>query len=195
MKKIFFVAVFSLLVGTAFSQSSFTSLQYSVGFGTGDMKDYIGAVSWRGFTFDYRSFVKSNIGVGIDIGWNVFYEEMPDAVYEYENVTYSGKQWRYSNHWPALVAADYFMEGDGRITPYAGFGAGIMYSLQNTDMGTYTFEKDAWHFAIRPELGLIIKPAPGMGLNIVGKYYYGLKAGDLPAQGYFTVNFGFVFER
>jgi outer membrane protein len=68
-----------------------------------------------------------------------------------------------------------------------------MYSLQNTDMGIYTFEKDAWHFALRPELGLMFEPAPGMGLNIVTKYYYGVKAGDLPAQGYFTINFGFVF--
>ena len=193
MKKILIVAVFSLLVGTAFSQSNFTSVQYSVGFGTGDMKDYIGAVSWRGFTFDYRSYVRSDIGVGLELGWNVFYEEMPDDVYTNGNISYAGKQWRYSNHWPVLFAADYFLESDGRITPYAGLGIGTMYSLQNTDMGIYTFEKDAWHFALRPELGLMIEPAPGVGLNIVTKYYYGVKAGDLPAQGYFTINFGFVF--
>ncbi|MCK7538491.1 MAG: hypothetical protein MZV63_49810 [Marinilabiliales bacterium] len=66
----------------------------------------------------------------IDIGWNVFYEEMPDAVYEYENITYSGKQWRYSNHWPVLVAADYYvMAGEWAISLMQGLGAGIMYSL------------------------------------------------------------------
>ena len=193
MKKIFIVAVLSLLTVTAFSQSNFTSLQYSVGFGTGNMHDYISAVSWRGFTFDYRSYVQSNIGVGFELGWNVFYEEKPDAVYDYENITYAGKQWRYSNHWPALLAADYFMEMDGGVTPYVGLGLGTMYTLQNTDMGTYSFEKDAWHFAIRPELGILIQPAPGLGINLVSKYYYGLKAGDLPAQGYVTINVGFVF--
>jgi opacity protein-like surface antigen len=193
MKKIFIVAVLSLLTVTAFSQSNFTSLQYSVGFGTGNMHDYISAVSWRGFTFDYRNYVKSNIGVGFELGWNVFYEEKPDAVYDYENITYSGKQWRYSNHWPALLAADYFMETGGGVTPYVGLGLGTMYTLQNTDMGTYSFEKDAWHFAIRPELGILIQPTPGMGINLVSKYYYGLKAGDLPAQGYVTINVGFVF--
>lgn len=193
MKKILIVAVFSLFAVTAFSQSNFTSLTYSVGFGTGDMHDYISDVSWRGFTFDYRNYVRSNIGVGFELGWNVFYQEMPDAVYESENITYAGKQWRYSNHWPALIAADYFIEMNGNVTPYAGLGLGTMYSLQNTDMGTYTFEKDAWHFAIRPEIGIMIEPAPGMGLNIVSKYYYGLKAGDLPAQGFFTINVGFVF--
>lgn len=193
MKKIFFISIFSLLAFTAFSQSNLTSLQYSVGFGTGEMKDYISKVSWRGFTIDYRSLVNSNIGVGVDMGWNVFYEEMPDAVYESENITYAGKQWRYSNHFPVLLAADYFMDRGGMVTPYAGLGLGTMYSLQNTDMGMYTFEKDAWHFALRPELGVLIETSPGVGFNIVGKYYYGLKAGDLPAQGYFTLNFGFVF--
>jgi len=32
-----------------------------------------------------------------------------------------------------------------------------------------------------------------MGFMIASKYYYGFKAGDLPAQGYFTINVGFVF--
>ena len=176
-------------------QGSLVALQYSVGFGTGDMHDYIGNTSWRGFTFDYRSMVQSNLGVGLDMGWNVFYEEMPDAVYEYENVTYSGKQWRYSNHFPVLLAADYYVRKGEMVSAYAGLGAGIMYSLQNTDMGTYTFEKDAWHFAIRPELGVLIEAAPGTSLTLASKYYYGFKAGDLPAQAYLTVNVGFVFTR
>lgn len=195
MKKIFTLIIFSLFAISAFSQVNITSFQYSMGFGTGSMHDYISAPSFRGFTFDYRKEVKSNIGVGVDLGWNVFYDEMPNADYEYQNVTYSGKQWRYSNHFPMLLGVDYFKITEGRIHPYGGFALGTMYSLQNTDMGTWTFEKDAWHFAIRPELGILIETAPGAGFNIVGKYYYGLAAGDLPAQGYFTLNFGFVFTQ
>jgi outer membrane protein len=195
MKRIFFIALFSVFALAAFSQSSLTALQYSVGFGTGDMHEYIGNTSWRGFTIDYRNMVQSNIGVGVDLGWNVFYEEMPDAVYEYENVTYAGKQWRYSNHFPALLAADYYVRKGEMVSAFAGLGLGVMYSLQNTNMGTYTFEKDAWHFALRPELGLIIEASPGASLMVASKYYYGFKAGDLPAQGYVTVNVGLVFNR
>jgi outer membrane protein len=68
-----------------------------------------------------------------------------------------------------------------------------MYSLQNTDMSVYTFENDAWHFAFRPEVGLLFQPSPGIGFTILSKYYYGVKAGDLPAQGFFTINVGMVF--
>jgi len=143
MKRIFFIALFSVFALAAFSQSSLTALQYSVGFGTGDMHEYIGNTSWRGFTLDYRNMVQTNIGVGVDLGWNVFYEEMPDAVYEFENITYAGKQWRYSNHFPVLVAADYYIRKGEMVSAFAGLGAGVMYSLQNTNMGTYTFEKDA----------------------------------------------------
>ena len=193
MKKTIITAVLAVMTLTAFSQLNLTSLQYSMGFGAGEMHNYISNPSFRGFTFDYRKQVRENVAVGLELGWNVFYQEMGDGTYEYNNVTYAGKQWRYSNHWPILFAADYYAVNEGKFVPYGGLGLGTMYSLQNTDMGTWTLEKDAWHFAIKPELGVLIKAAPGVGFNLVGKYYYGLKAGDLPAQGYFTVNFGFVF--
>ena len=49
MKKIFFIIIFSYFC-FCFLSEHLTSLQYSMGFGTGDMQDYIGAASFRGFT-------------------------------------------------------------------------------------------------------------------------------------------------
>ena len=193
MKKILIIFTFTILSFSAFSQSTLFSFQYSMGFGAGNMKDYIKPASFRGFTIDYRNLVTENIGIGFDLGWNTFYDEMPDAVYEYQNVTYAGKQWRYSNEFPMLGAIDYYFTQFGDIFPYAGLGMGTMYSLQNTDMGTYTFEKDAWHFALRPEIGVVLDMGGGAGFNLVTKYYHGFEAGDLPSQGYFTINIGFVF--
>ena len=195
MKKIFTIAIITVLGISAYGQTSITALSYSMGFGTGDMHDYISKASFRGFTIDYRKLVQTNVGVGVDIGWNVFYEEKPYDTYEYKDITYSAKQWRYSNHWPMLVAADYYMNPGEQISAFAGLGLGTMYTLQNTDMGSYTFEKDAWHFALRPELGVLIQPSPGVGIMLASKYYYGFKAGDLPAQGFVTINVGFVFSN
>jgi hypothetical protein len=195
MKKIFFIAILLLFASWAFSQTSLTALQYSMGFGTGDMHDYIAPASFRGFTIDYRKFVSSNVGVGVDIGWNVFYDELPPAEYAYNKRTYYGKQWRYSNHFPMLVSADYYVNPGEKISTFASLGVGTMYSRQNTDMGQYTFEKEAWHFVLRPEVGMLINAATGMGFKISSKYYYGFKAGDLPAQGYVTINVGFVFVQ
>lgn len=192
MKRIFIITIFSVIAISAFTQKNFTALQYSMGFGAGEMHDFISKASFRGFAIDYRNMVQPNLGVGFDLSWNVFYEEMPNDVYEAGNLTYSGKQWRYSNHFPMLVAADYYIQPGGTVSGFAGLGIGTMYSLQNTDMSTYTFERDAWHFVLRPELGVILMPSPGVGLTVASKYYYGFKAGDLPAQGFFTINVGFV---
>lgn len=195
MKKIFITAILAVFTLSAFAQRGMTSLTYSMGFGTGNMKEYISKPSFRGFTVDYRGLVQPNVGVGVDIGWNVFYEEMPDGTYDYRNLTISGKQWRTTNHFPMLLAASYYFNPDAEMTPFAGFGLGTMYTLQNTDMSLYTLEKEAWQFAIRPEVGIIFKPAPGMGFNISSKYYYGFDGGELPAQGFFTINVGFVIAN
>jgi len=195
MKKIFILIIFSVIAFSAFPQSNFTALQYPIGFGTGDMHDFISAPSWRGFTVDYRYMAQPVVGVGFDIGWNVFYEELPDDTYDYEKITVSGKQWRYSNHFPILAAVDYFFRPDAQLSGYTGLGLGTMYSLRDLDMGTYTFEWDAWHFALRPEIGILFNLAPGVNFNVAGKYYYGFKAGDLPAQGFFTLNFGFAIVQ
>ena len=178
----------------AFSQS-FTSFQYSMGFGTGDLGDFIGTPSFRGFTIDYRGLVQPNVGVGVDVGWNVFYSEKANDDYTIENLSYSGKQYRYNNQLPILFAADYYMKPDERVNPFVGIGIGTMFSRRNTDMGQYTLQQDAWHFALRPEVGILYEAQPGLSFTVTGKYYHGFEAGDLPAQSFFALNFGFVFTK
>lgn len=193
MKKIFII----LFCTIAFSSTaqSLTAIQYSMGFGTGDLGDYIGAASFRGFTIDYRKLVQPNIGVGFEVGWNVFYEERSFDTYTQGNRSLSGKQYRYNNQFPMLFAADYYLKPGEQINPFAGLGIGTMYSLRNTDMGQYTLEEDAWNFALRPEIGVLFEANPNMSLAVTGKYYYGFEAGDLPSQSYFALSVGFVFTK
>ncbi len=193
MKKIFLI-LFIVVSVPALSQN-LTSIQYSIGFGSGDLGDFIDKPSFRGVTLDYRKLVQPNIGIGIDIGWNVFYSEQANDVYTIENLSYSGKQYRYNNQIPALFAVDYYLNPDDPINPFVGFGLGTMYSRRNTDMGQYTLKQDAWHFAIRPEVGILYEVRPDVSFSVTGKYYMGFEAGDLDAQNYFALNFGFVFKK
>lgn len=195
MKKIFYILLLSIFVTPAFAQGGLFSMQYSMGFATGDLKEHVDKVSFRGFTMDYRKFAKENIGVGFDIGWNVFYKEMPYGTYDYNDITYSGKQFRYDNCFPMLLAADYYMNPGMEFSPFVGLGLGTMYTLRNTDMNMYTLETDAWQFALRPELGIIIEPTPGVGLLVCSKYYYGFKTSDMEAQSFFTINVGIVLKQ
>lgn len=193
MKKILIFAL--LFTGvTAMAQNNLTTLQYPMGFGTGDLGDFISKTSFRGFAIDYRKLIQPTIGVGIDLGWNVFYEEKAYDTYSVGSTDVSGKQYRYNNQFPMLVAADYYKKQGEKTSFFAGLGIGTMYSLRNTDMGTWTLEQDAWHFVLEPEIGVMYEINPEASFSFSTKYYHGFETGDLPAQGYFTLNFGIVLQ-
>jgi hypothetical protein len=194
MKKVIYIFLFTIIASSTLAQDRFVSWQYSMGFGSGDLHSFINPASFRGFTVNYSKFVKPGVTAGFEAGWNTFYEKKSWDTYTTGNFSYSGKQYRYNNSVPLLFTAGYYLHPDDNIIPFAGFGAGTMYTERRTDFGTYSFTNDAWQFAVKPELGIIYK-TEGASLSVSSKYYYGFKGGDLPATSYFTLNVGLVFRR
>ena len=197
MKKIVILIIFcSLFVSNnVFSQMSYISVSYSTGFASGKLSDYITKGSFRGSDLQYRGYVTSNIVAGVDVGWNVFYERMDYATYTKGTVSLSGIQYRYSNQVPILASGDFMLKPGERINPYVGFGLGTMYTGRETDMGVFLTEQNVWHFAIKPEVGVLLEFNQAMDLKISAKYLNGFKAGDLPTQSYFSINIGFAFKQ
>lgn len=196
MKKIFFVLlVTGMITATQLNaQDNFFSIQYSVGFGNGDMKDFIEKTSWRGVSFEFRNFVTPNVGLGIESGMNTFYEKKDYATYTQGTRSLSGVQYRYINTVPILAAADYYFQPGQKVNPFLGLGIGTIYNRRDLDMGLYTIEDEAWQFALRPELGVLVNVSEGLDLMLAAKYYAGFKSGDMEAQNYFTINVGFNFK-
>lgn len=194
MKKIITIALFcSLLFATkGYTQDSYISVQYGVSFGSGDLGDFISAVSWRGASFEYRKALNDKLLVGVDVGWYVFYEKKDYDTYTKGLETLSGVQYRYQNEVPILVSAEYFFSTNS-VKPYVGFGIGTMYSERTVDMGIYRFQENPWHFAIKPELGLLYEMSYSTSLKFAAKYYNGFKSGDLENQGFFSISLGFAF--
>jgi len=192
MKKILII-IFSFSCIQALAQENFINFQYSIGFGTGDLGDFIDSPSFRGFVFDYRRKVEDNIALGVEVGWNVFYDELNFDTYTVENLSITGKQWRYNNQVPLLFAADYFLATEEKVKPFAGLGIGTMYSRRNTNMNVYTIEEEAWNFALRPEVGVIYDISYSTGVSATAKYYIGFESGDLPTQSYLSLNLGILF--
>ena len=198
MKKIIFIiSLCFVTVGAAVAQSN-TTISYSVGFPVGDLSDYITNVSWRGVTLDFRKMVNPNIGVGFSTGWNVFYEEMGRQTYTIDNQSLTGKQYRYSNHFPIYVNPTYYLRPDDTVNPFFSLGIGTIYTLRNTDMNLYTWEQESWGFALAPEVGLQYSMGEGTGaaFTVSGKFNHAFKAGDInSAQSFFTLNVGFSFIK
>ena len=197
MKKLIAIAVFTLVVFTqsAYSQQSgYWSFQYAMGFGTGDLGEYISAPSFRGGLIEYRKAIKDNLLVGVDFGWNVFYEKKDHDSYTRETETLSGIQYRTQNALPMLVSAEYFLSTDKPLKPYVGLGIGTMYTERATDMGTWRLEENPWSFAVKPELGLLYELSFSTSFKLAAKYYNGFKTGQLDNQGYFSISAGFAFH-
>ena len=193
MNKHIITLALALLIasGSAMAQSVYTTISYSMGFASGDLGDFISKPSFRGVTIDYRKLVQPNIGVGLSLGWNAFYEALDFDTYTIENVSLSGKQWRYSNHLPILVAADYYLSPGESFNPFVGLGVGTMYSRRNTDMNLYTIELNSWHFALQPQVGFLYTLNDVAALSVAARYNYGLESGQIKApQGYFSLNVG-----
>ena len=180
--------------GSAMAQPSYTTISYSMGFATGDLGSFISQPSFRGATIDYRKLVQTNIGLGISLGWNVFYEALDFDTYTLNNVSLSGKQWRYSNHLPMMAAADYYLSPGETFNPFFGLGVGTMYSRRNTDMNHYTIELNSWHFAMQPQVGFLYTINYRSALSVAAKYCHGFQSGQIDApQGFFSLNLGFTF--
>jgi outer membrane protein len=197
MKKLIAIAVLSLVIFTqrAYSQDNYISVQYSVGFGTGDLGEFISAPSFRGALIEYRKEINRNLHVGGDFGWNVFYERKDYATYTLGTESLSGIQYRYQNALPMLAAIDYNFSPDNQFKPYVGLGIGTVYTERATDMGMYRLEQNPWQFALRPEVGFRYEMSPGLHAKVAAKYYYGFPAGDLDeAQGFVSINVGLAFR-
>lgn len=193
MKKILTLISFCFLSGVLFAQSNIT-FNYSIGFPVGNLSEFTQKTSFRGATLDFRKMVQPNIGVGFSVGWSVFYEELAKDTYTLDNASFTGKQYRYSNHVPMMINPTYYLKPGESLNPYVSLGIGTMYTRRNTDMNLYTLEQEAWNFLLQPEVGLQYLLNDAFAVNISGKFNYGFKAGNEidAAQSFFTLNIGFT---
>lgn len=194
MKKIFFVLLLTGIITTTQlnAQESLFSIQYSMGFATGDLKEFNSSASFRGMSFEYRYMMQPNIGIGLETGYNLFYDREDYATYTEGTQSVSGIQYRYTHAVPVLAAFDYYLKPDTKFNPFAGLGVGTLFTYRDLDMGMFTLESDVWQFAVRPEIGVLVS-TQFADIIVAAKYFSGFKANDTEGQQYFSLNIGLVF--
>ncbi len=174
------------------SAQNFTSLQYTVGVPFGDLKDHTGNISGRGLTFEFQTEIEPALTIGINLGYNVFYDREDYDSYSEGTVTLTGIQYRYNNMFPMMINAHYTF-GTGTIMPYVGLGAGTLYNMRSTQMGLYSVKENNWHFLLSPELGFMMDLSADMGIKINAIYDNAFKTRDMDAFGNLRLSIGFVF--
>ncbi|HEY8897671.1 MAG TPA: hypothetical protein VIM79_22755 [Niastella sp.] len=176
-----------------YSQSSFI-MSYPIAFPMGDLHDYTTKTSFRGFNMEFLHHAQPGIVVGVETGWNVFYERVDKQDYKQGTATISGVQYRYTNSVPILAETKFYPVKDSKMTnPYVGAGVGTLYVSRSTDFGLYRINKDGWQFCLRPEAGIVINMQPGLKAMLGVKYYVALNSSDLDGQSFLSANVGLVF--
>src|SRR5262245_36318958 len=153
MKKIFLMtAVYAAIYFTPCrlmaqkAGSALYSIQYSISYPTGDLKDFIAKTSFRGVSIDFRKMINDNVFWGMEFGWNVFYEKLEHATATEGTTTLTATQFRYVSSFPMLVNLGYSKNTSENMTVYGSLGVGTIYHRTRLDIGIWEFSNEAWHF-------------------------------------------------
>jgi len=173
------------------------SYNYGMGFATGDLKSYIDKKLFDGFSIESRFFVKKNISLGLNVGYNDFRKYFDREVYA--NSTGNGNtsvvQTRYFNTVPVLVTGFYYLNSTSAFRPYAGIGLGAYVSNYQKYFSTLESKHTKTTFGLRPEIGTLIKLRDGLGLIVSGRYNFATYSyQEFSNLSYFELNFGLSFS-
>lgn len=198
MKKIIIISALVLSSFGMKAQEGLFALTYNMGLATGDMQDYIGTYSWRGFGLEGRSFVTDNITLGGSFSWNVFFEEALNETINLENssvptASLNGNFYKYINAFPINFTAHYYFgDYDATVRFHAGLGIGASKINERTEFGIWQVSHNYWHFNMTPDVGALIPMNYRTNLFLSVKYNYAFEAKGQD-YGYLSFNVGFAW--
>jgi hypothetical protein len=193
MKKVTIIFLMAFLPFASNAQKVI-ALNYSMGVPASDLKSFISEVSFRGVEFSYLTFVDSNISVGASAAWNVFYERRANDQFNYNTITVTGTQYRYTNSLPVYAIANYHFNTKKQTTFYAGLGVGTIYTDRDVDFGIYNYSVDAWQFAVAPQLGFAHKINVNTNLHFGARYNLAFDSSELDGQSFLSMNVGLAWK-
>ena len=126
MKSAIIVSLLAIGPACGFAQSNFM-ISYPIGFPMGNLHDYTTSTSFRGINVEFNKKVAPNQTVGLETGWNVFYQHVDKKVYTEGTQSITGVQYRYTNAVPIIAGGKFYFESKKTIHPYVGVGLGTLY--------------------------------------------------------------------
>lgn len=187
------VAFIFIAVIPTTAQDYFFGLSYDMAAPLGETSDYVSKYSWRGVSFEGRSFLQSNLSVGFFFGWNVFSDKITGD-FTNDTRTYSGTQLRFINAFPLLLEGHYYLGEDFNTRPYLGLGLGTNRTRQRTEMGLFAVDNNNWQFELCPSVGVLIPTGSySTAVHLSLRYHYAFKAGDSLDNSYLGINVGLAW--
>ncbi|MEN8194869.1 MAG: OmpW family outer membrane protein [Bacteroidota bacterium] len=203
MKIKYLAIILMILSANIFAQNFLGVLSYSTAMPMDKTKEYISDFSWKGFSFEGRTFTNRNWSFGGVFGWNIFDAKITDLVEIDEGttgITVKGTQIRYTNVFPLMFTGHHhFGKRKSALRPYLGLGIGTYYIIQKFEIGVFQREVSNWHFGLAPEAGVLLALSRNTSMILSLKYNYAFSArksvfGDTDnSHSYIGINIGLAF--
>lgn len=174
------VIVFLLLSSLAIHARAQNEVQfdanYNIDFPSGSsFRNLITHPAFRGFTAGFSYAFDSCLRVGIDVGYNDYYQKYPRQVYS--NGPGSDVSAVISNsiqQVPLLATIDYTFLRYAVIRPYVGGGAGVNFISLDQYLGEFDNPVNDTRLALRGDAGVLISLSnySSTAIRIGGSYNY-----------------------
>ncbi|ATL47715.1 hypothetical protein COR50_11355 [Chitinophaga caeni] len=130
-------------------------LNYSIAQPLSSLKDYANNTSFRGWKAGFQYAINDNLSVGLNVGYQDFYEKSARAVYPIKDGDISAVQTRTLQTIPILAAAQYnFTKPGSKVIPYGGLNIGVANFQYEKYYGQFVDDDNSWQFMVSPELGI-----------------------------------------
>ncbi|HKP64954.1 MAG TPA: hypothetical protein VJV78_49815 [Polyangiales bacterium] len=134
------------------------TIAYSVALPYGDLYDFAGDVSWRGFDLAVLWPVFKALHVGLAFGFNGFYEERARDTYEFGTTAITGTIYNYSDSWNfAAMGRWLFSSPRDRLRLFLGVRVGLASLHTASLLVDLIFEDTPMGFLLAPEAGLQLR--------------------------------------
>jgi hypothetical protein len=198
-------SIFAFCVQAQYQSNSMWGYTYDISLPMGALGDFHEEASFRGLTIQGRGFVAPQISIGGSLGWHVF-NDVTEETTEFEYTAFnldddreisvqgalSGTQYRYTNAFPILVNAHYYLQDPGvaTFTAFAGLGLGTTAAIRRVEIGLVAIEETTWHFALAPEVGFVWGLNPDVKALGIVRYLNNFETNKGDAASYLSFQIG-----
>jgi hypothetical protein len=193
------LSLIALMVGiTSRSQQGEKKLElnYTAGIPTGNLKNLTDQVSWRGMEGAFLYGVTDQISVGLETGFQDFYQKFPRKVFSESGADLSAVITNSIQVLPIMVKGRYRFSPAGAVEPYVSLAAGGNMISYEKYYGQFVDEKTSFGFAAQPELGLRIPVGASKrsGFHLAAAYnFMPFRYNDADGLSHAVLKAGFSF--
>lgn len=147
---------------------------YSLGTPVSEMSKHFKPWSYSGAYGEYKSYIKDNLTIGVEMAWISFYGESERETHLLENGAITAQTLRFYNNLNAILTCNYNILYDTKYQIFVGLASGFFYNSEELRIGNLTQRQNKWTLGVLPECGFYraFSQSGRWGMSLTARYNY-----------------------